>query len=193
MADSAPTELDAFRAETRAWLEENYPPSLNEPMAEDEAPWGGRRAVWSNPDAKLWLDRMAAKGWTAPTWPKAYGGGGLNADQNRALQQELARLKARPALMSFGVWMLGPVLLEYASEAQKQKFLPIIRSGNGKFFGFGESNAPGMDKMEGRFAQILPPKPPTDEHRALAHAVLKVKGVNVTKPGTTVRLTPPRR
>ncbi len=129
MADSAPTELDAFRAETRAWLEENYPPSLNEPMAEDEAPWGGRRAVWSNPDAKLWLDRMAEKGWTAPTWPKAYGGGGLNADQNRALQQELARLKARPALMSFGVWMLGPVLLEYASEAQKQKFLPPIVRG----------------------------------------------------------------
>jgi hypothetical protein len=76
---------------------------------------------------------------------------------------------------------------------QKQKFLPIIRSDNRKFFGFGESNVPVMDKMEGRFAQILPPNTATTEHRALAKAMLKVKGVNVTKPGTTVRLMPPRR
>ena len=129
MADSAPTELDAFRAETRAWLEQNYPPSLNAPMAEDDAPWGGRGAKWSNPDAKLWLDRMAAKGWTAPTWPRTYGGGGLTGEQNRVLQQELIRLKARPPLMSFGLWMLGPVLLEYATEEQKQTFLPPIVRG----------------------------------------------------------------
>jgi alkylation response protein AidB-like acyl-CoA dehydrogenase len=129
MADSAATPLDAFRAETRIWLEDNYPPSLSAPMSEDEAPWAGRRAQWPNPDAKLWLDRMAAKGWTAPTWPQAYGGGGLTADENRVLQQELVRLKARPALMSFGLWMLGPVLLEYATEAQKQTFLPPIVRG----------------------------------------------------------------
>jgi len=129
MADSAQTDLDAFRAETRAWLEQNYPKSLSAPMADDEAPWGGRRAQWANPDAKLWLDRMAAKGWTAPTWPKAYGGGGLTRDEDRVLQQELIRVKARPALMSFGIWMLGPVLLEYASEAQKLKFLPPIVRG----------------------------------------------------------------
>jgi hypothetical protein len=85
------------------------------------------------------------------------------------------------------------VLMGEARDSQKQKFLPIIRSGNGKFFGFGESNTPGLEKMGGRFARILPPKVATDEHRALAKAMLKVKGVNVTKPGTTVRLTPPRR
>ena len=85
------------------------------------------------------------------------------------------------------------VLLGESQHGQKQKFLPIIRSGNGKFFGFGESNAPGMDKMEGRFAQILSPKLPTEEHRALAHAVLKVKGVNVAKLGKTVRLPRSRR
>jgi alkylation response protein AidB-like acyl-CoA dehydrogenase len=122
-------DLDAFRAETRAWLEANYPASLHTPMGEDDAPWGGRKAQWSNPDAKLWLDRMGAKGWTAPMWPSAYGGGGLTPDQNRVLQQELGRIKARPALMSFGVWMLGPVLLEYATEEQKQKFLPPIVRG----------------------------------------------------------------
>ena len=85
------------------------------------------------------------------------------------------------------------VLMGESHSGQKQKFLPIIRSGNGKFFNLGETTIPGMDKMEGRFAQILPPKLATAENRALAQAMLKVKGVNLTKPGTTVRLTPPRR
>jgi hypothetical protein len=66
---------------------------------------------------------------------------------------------------------------------QKQKYLPIIRIDNGKFFGFGESNMPVLDKIEGRFAQILPRKVATDQHRMLAKAMLKVKGVNFTKPG----------
>jgi alkylation response protein AidB-like acyl-CoA dehydrogenase len=129
MADFGGGDLETFRAETRAWLEQNYPPSLNAPMAEDEAPWGGRRATWNNPDAKLWLDRMAQRGWTAPTWPREYGGGGLSKDQNKVLEQELRRLKARPALLSFGISMLGPVLLEYATEAQKQRFIPPIVRG----------------------------------------------------------------
>ena len=85
------------------------------------------------------------------------------------------------------------VLMGESRDGQKQKFLPIIRSGNGKFFGFGESDIPVLDKMEGRFAQLLPPNLATAEHRAPARAMLKVKGVNVTKPGTVVRLSPPRR
>jgi hypothetical protein len=85
------------------------------------------------------------------------------------------------------------VLMGEDRTGQKQKFLPIIRSGNGKFFGFNESDMPQLDSMEGRFAGILPPNVATDEHRTLAKAMLKVKGVNVTKPSTTVRLTPPRR
>ena len=90
---------------------------------------GGKRATFKNPEQKLWLDRMAAKGWTAPTWPREYGGGGLSSAESRVLTQELGRIKARPALMSFGIWMLGPVLLEYANEEQKQKFLPQIVRG----------------------------------------------------------------
>jgi alkylation response protein AidB-like acyl-CoA dehydrogenase len=129
MADFGATELDSFRTETRAWLEANYPPSLHAPMTEDDTPWGGRKASYSNPDIQLWMDRMAAKGWTAPMWPAQYGGGGLTKEQNKILDQELRRLKARPALSSFGVWMLGPVLLEYATEEQKQKFLPGIIKG----------------------------------------------------------------
>jgi alkylation response protein AidB-like acyl-CoA dehydrogenase len=121
--------LDAFRAETRAWLSENCPASMRTPLVEDEVAWGGRRAVWKNPDTKLWLDRMAARGWTAPTWPTEYGGGGLTAEQARILTQELKNIGARPALFSFGVWMLGPVLLEYATEAQKLEHLPKIAAG----------------------------------------------------------------
>eukprot|EP01037_Dinobryon_pediforme_P017881 gene17881-18112_t len=122
-------ELDVFRTETRAWLEANCPASMRTPLTGDETPWGGRKFKWKNPDSKLWLDRMAEKGWTAPMWPKAYGGGGLTAAEARVLEQELARIKARPALFSFGVWMLGPVLLEYANEEQKKEHLPKIVRG----------------------------------------------------------------
>ena len=75
-------DLETFRTETRAWLEENCPPSMRTPMTgEDDAVWGGRNYEFKNPEAKLWLERMGAKGWTAPEWPAEYGGGGLSADE----------------------------------------------------------------------------------------------------------------
>jgi alkylation response protein AidB-like acyl-CoA dehydrogenase len=128
------SDLETFRAETRRWLEENCPQSVRGGAVGitddgDNSIWGGRKAVWKNPDAKLWLDRMGGKGWTAPTWPKEYGGGGLSKDEAKVLAQELVRIKARPALLSFGIWMLGPVLLEYANEEQKKEFLPKIVRG----------------------------------------------------------------
>ena len=83
------------------------------------------------------------------------------------------------------------VLMGESPGSQKQKFVPIIRSDNGKFFGFGESNTPSLDKMEGRFAQILPSKVPDAQIRLVTQAMLKLKGVNVGKPGTTVRLPRP--
>jgi alkylation response protein AidB-like acyl-CoA dehydrogenase len=127
-------DLETFRAETRQWLEENCPPSMRGGAVgitddTDNSIWGGRKAVWKNPDAKLWLERMGAKGWTAPIWPREYGGGGLSKDEAKVLAQELARIKARPALLSFGIWMLGPVLLEYANEEQKKEYLPKIVRG----------------------------------------------------------------
>jgi alkylation response protein AidB-like acyl-CoA dehydrogenase len=129
MADGSPG-LDAFRNETRAWLEANCPASMRGGAGgEDDAVWGGRRAVYKNPDAKLWLDRMAEKGWTAPTWPREYGGGGLSPQENNILQAEMRRLKARPPLMSFGLWMFGPVLIEYGNEEQKKEHLPKIVRG----------------------------------------------------------------
>jgi len=75
---------------------------------------------------------------------------------------------------------------------QKQKILSIIRSGNHKFFALVDAT-PKCDSFGGRFAQILPPPDTRLEHRILAEAILKVKGVGVGKPGTTIRLTPHRR
>ncbi|MDC3401887.1 acyl-CoA dehydrogenase family protein [Alphaproteobacteria bacterium] len=121
--------LDKFREETRSWLEENCPASMRTPMPDTQMPWGGRQGEFPNPDTKVWLDRMGARGWTAPEWPAEYGGGGLSKAEARILQQELSRISARPALTSFGVWMLGPALLEFASEEQKKKFIPQIVRG----------------------------------------------------------------
>jgi alkylation response protein AidB-like acyl-CoA dehydrogenase len=122
-------DLEAFRQSTRAWLEANCPPSMRTPGTEQETVWGGRRERFANGESKIWLERMAERGWTCPTWPKQYGGGGLSIDANRVLQQELARINARPPLSSFGIWMLGPALLEFANEEQKLEHLPKIVRG----------------------------------------------------------------
>lgn len=64
------------------------------------------------------------------------------------------------------------VLMGESRDGRKQKFLPIIRSDNGKFFNLGETTVPGMDKMEGRFAQILSPKIPDAQLREVAKVML---------------------
>jgi len=131
MADFGGGDLDAFRAETRAWLEANYPAELRDPKArtDPEATWGGQKFLGSDDPQIVWMRRMAEKGWTAPAWPAEYGGGGLSPAQARVLEQELSAGKYRAPLASFGVWMLGPVLLEYATEAQKREHLPKIIKG----------------------------------------------------------------
>ena len=122
-------DIDSFRAETRAWLEANAPASIRTPQPEGEVAWGGRQAKWTNPESKLWLERMAAKGWTVPTWAPEYGGAGLGAAEAAVLAEELKRIGARPAHLNFGIWMLGPVLQKYGTEEQKRRFLPPIARG----------------------------------------------------------------
>ncbi len=131
MADFGGTDLDAFTAEASAWLEENYPAELRAagPKTDPEAIWGGRAFAGSEDPQIVWLRRMASRGWTAPSWPKEYGGGGLSAEQARALNKLLTAGHYQQPLASFGVWMLGPVLLEYATEAQKREHLPKIVNG----------------------------------------------------------------
>lgn len=135
--------LDAFRNEARDWLEENCPASMRTPMASDsDVIWGGRRQEYKNPDAKLWLERMGEKGWTAPEWPADYGGGGLSKAEAMVLAQELKRITARPALFSFGLWMFGPALLEFGNEEQKKRFLPGIVKGETRWCqGYSEPGA----------------------------------------------------
>ncbi|QUD87708.1 acyl-CoA dehydrogenase family protein [Phenylobacterium montanum] len=131
MADFGADNLEAFRGEARAWLEANYPAELRDPNAQvdEEAVWGGRKYQGSADPISTWRARLAEKGWTTPTWPKEYGGGGLSAAEARVLNQELAKGRYATALASFGVWMLGPVLLEYATEEQKKEHLPRIVRG----------------------------------------------------------------
>ena len=119
----------AFREATRAWLEENCPASMRTPTPEAEVVWGGRKQEWVNPDSKVWMERMAERGWTVPRWPTEYGGGGLSADEDKILQEELRRINARSPLQSFGIWMLGPALLEFATEDQKKHYLTQIARG----------------------------------------------------------------
>ncbi len=124
------TDLDKFKNETRAWLEENCPPEMRKPIkGEKDICWGGRNCEFQSEDQKLWLERMGAKGWTTPTWPKEYGGGGLSKAEAKVLSKEMRRINARSPLSSFGIWMLGPALLKFGSEEQKQTYLPPIIRG----------------------------------------------------------------
>ena len=124
------SDLDQFRMEARAWLEENCPAEMREPVrGEDDVCWGGRNWTFKNEAQKLWLDRCVAKGYTVPDWPQAYGGAGLTAAQTKVLRQEMARINARPPLSSFGIWMLGPALLHFGSEEQKVHYLGQIARG----------------------------------------------------------------
>jgi len=124
------SDLQAFRHETRDWLEQNCPLSMRQPTSGgDDACWGGRNYQFASEDQQLWMERMAAKGWTAPDWPTEYGGGGLDKGQHKVLKEELATINARSPLDSFGIWMIGPALLKFGSEALKQQHLPPIIRG----------------------------------------------------------------
>jgi len=119
-------EVEAFRGEARAWLEENFPPALKkDPAAQMAAMMGGPESA----DVKLWRGRMGAKGWGTPTWPKAYGGGGLSRAEARVLAEEMARIGARNPIGGMGVMMFGPTLIEVGTEAQKQRHIPPIVKG----------------------------------------------------------------
>ena len=117
------SDLQTFRAETRAWLEENCPAGARGP---GPVPNGSTKITIDDRDTLLWLERMIEKGWTVPNWPKAYGGGGLSNEEFLVLLEEMAAIRARPALSSFGSSMIGPTLLEFGTEDQKQRHLPRI-------------------------------------------------------------------
>ena len=136
-------DLDRFRSDTRAWLTANCPAEMRTPARGDEDNcWGGRKFRFRSEAQRVWMQRMAERGWTVPTWPTAYGGGGLGEAEAAVLRQELRALGCRSPLGSFGIWMLGPALLRYGSEEQKLEHLPRIARGEIRWCqGYSEPNA----------------------------------------------------
>ena len=133
-----PTEHDAFRQTARAWLAENFPPSL----AHRPAPGPGAEEGPETDDARLWKSRMGEKGWGVPTWPTQYGGGGLSPAQARVLAEEMKTIGAQNPIGGMGVMMFGPTLLEYGTEEQKARHLPPIARGDLRWCqGFSEPGA----------------------------------------------------
>lgn len=118
-----------FYRDTCAWLEKNCPASQRTPTSGNEMVYGGRKCVFPSEDAKIWLQRMAGKGWTVPTWPAQYGGAGLSPEQAKILKKAMRTLGCRSPLTGHGLWMLGPALLEFGSEQQKLQHLPRIARG----------------------------------------------------------------
>ncbi len=119
--------IEAFRLEARAWLAEHFPPSLK---GKDNSMSAVDGPTDLDPEQAAWKAAIGGKGWTVPTWPQQYGGGGLGRAEARVLQDEMARIGAwNPVAASMGVMMFGPTLLEYGTEAQKQQHLPAIARG----------------------------------------------------------------
>ncbi len=131
LAASPMPDLDEFRQQVKAWLEDNCPASMRRPYrSEADVCWGGRKWTFSSDDQRLWLERAAQRGLTAPAWPEAYGGAGLSAAEAAIFREELAAIGARPPLDNiFGFSMIGPALLKFGSEAQKLEHLPKIARG----------------------------------------------------------------
>ena len=113
--------LEQFRQQTADWIEQNYPQQLRQtPGASGEDP---RQLKIHESE---WLAKMAARGFLAPSWPEEYGGAGLTDEQVRVLNQELRKAQVRSPPISAGLSLLGPVLLEHGTPAQKAQHLPKI-------------------------------------------------------------------
>ncbi|MEH6634658.1 MAG: acyl-CoA dehydrogenase family protein [Halioglobus sp.] len=119
-------DLEQFRSEVREWLQSNCPESQRQPITPQEQFWGGRRGEFPSEDAKTWYERMRDRGWIAPEWPTQYGGGGLTAMQGKIIKDEMKRINARAPLYGIGLWMLGPAILQYGNEQQKQQHIRAI-------------------------------------------------------------------
>ena len=130
--------LKDFRTETRTWLEQNCPDGAK---GAGQTPLGSK-SIELEPDVRTWLDRMAKKGWTVPTWPVEYGGAALNNDEYKILIEELKRVGARTPLTGRGVNYIGPTILEFGTNEQKARWLPICARGDGAWaMGYSEPGA----------------------------------------------------
>jgi alkylation response protein AidB-like acyl-CoA dehydrogenase len=126
-----------FRLELRAWLEHNLPDGWvaggRDLPREERARYEFYRA---------WQRRLYDGGWLAPEWPREYGGRSATSREQMIYTEELARVDAPRILDNVGLGIVGPSLIEVGTEAQKQRFLPSILSGEAMWsLGFSEPNA----------------------------------------------------
>jgi len=125
-------EQEAFRAEVREWLAEHVP---TEPLTsfDTEAGFAAHRE---------WERTLAAGNWGMVTWPEAFGGRGCDLIQWLIFEEEYYRAGAPGRVNQNGIFLLGPTLMEYGSEAQKARFLPAMASGEEIWAqGWSEPNA----------------------------------------------------
>ncbi len=110
----------AFRDEVRAWLDASIPADLRDKVL--------NYCELGKDDLLRWHRILAHKGWVAPGWPKEWGGTDWSPVQRHIFEEESARAGA-PPIAPFGVTMCAAVLLQFGTEAQKQRFLPRIYRG----------------------------------------------------------------
>jgi alkylation response protein AidB-like acyl-CoA dehydrogenase len=108
---------DEFRAMVRQFIEANYPAEMRNPP---------HRLHWE--EAKPWYMTLSRQGWLAPAWPREYGGMGLSASKQLLMTEEFERYGVARS-PDHGIGLLGPLLIRYGTEAQKQRFLPRILAG----------------------------------------------------------------
>jgi len=121
-----PAQLAEFRTEASQWLQAHFPTSLAHQQPPGIAGFGAKLSG----DWKVWQERLGEKGWSAPTWPAEYGGGGLSPEEAAVLHAEMNAIGAVSPIGGFGTMMFGPTLLDVGTEEQKQRYLPAIIRGD---------------------------------------------------------------
>jgi len=114
----------AWRKEVRAFIEKETPSALRSAGDQGEGALFGRMGA-----IKEWRDRVAAKGWIAPSWPKAYGGADMSVVDQFVMNEEFAEAGVPGNVGGFGVMMIGPTIIEHGTEEQKQEHLSRILKG----------------------------------------------------------------
>ncbi|WP_174291099.1 acyl-CoA dehydrogenase [Sphingomonas bacterium] len=114
-------EQVAFRGEVRGWLEAHVPAAPLEHYDASRAGFEAHRA---------WERTLKSGDWGMVTWPKAYGGRGLDLIQWLIFEEEYYRAGAPGRVNQNGIFLLGPTLIEFGTDAQKARFLPAMASGD---------------------------------------------------------------
>ena len=132
-------EEAAFRAEVRAFIEQELPPELRR----REGIWSSfEGGGWGSEAARAWWRKLAARGWVAPAWPKEYGGAGMTVMQQFIFNEEMALARAPRTGGGIALGMAGPTIMLYGTDEQKKRFLPGILTGEEVWCqGFSEPGA----------------------------------------------------